>query len=153
MLYRLSRQKGVRAKTSHESCSSPLVPLKVSDALPPDFGALSRGALRFNPVPMNALPPASLGRTHSSGGSVGNTSTSTALTSPTSTKGRKRRGRDGDSSPGSAEDGRDANRDRKRQPGVKRACNECRQQKVRPPLGRALLWMDIMLIGVSSASM
>lgn len=85
---------------------------------------------------MNALPTASLGRTHSSAGSVGDISNHTALTSPTSTKsGRKRRVQDAESSPGSGEDGCDANRDRRRQPGVKRACNECRQQKVR--LGQA----------------
>ncbi len=87
---------------------------------------------------MSALPTASLGRTLSSGGSVGDTSTSTALTSPTSTKGRKRRVRNADSSPGSADDGRDTNKDKRRQPGVKRACNECRQQKVGP--SAALLW-------------
>jgi len=79
---------------------------------------------------MNALPAAPLGRTHSSAGSVGNASITTALTSPTSTKGKRRRFDDGDSSPGSAEDGYDASANRRRQPGVKRACNECRQQKV-----------------------
>ena len=38
-----------------------------------------------------------------------------------------------DSSPGSVEDGEgeDGTEDRRRAPGVKRACNECRQQKVR----------------------
>ena len=34
-------------------------------------------------------------------------------------------------SPDSEEDGAGASDERKRQPGVKRACNECRQQKVR----------------------
>jgi hypothetical protein len=35
-----------------------------------------------------------------------------------------------DSSPGSGIDDHDAEQEKKRQPGVKRACNECRQQKV-----------------------
>lgn len=36
-----------------------------------------------------------------------------------------------DSSPGSIDDGEDLDRDDKRRQPVKRACNECRQQKVR----------------------
>lgn len=35
-----------------------------------------------------------------------------------------------ESSPGSNLDDHDADHEKKRQPGVKRACNECRQQKV-----------------------
>lgn len=96
----------------------------------PRFRRLSLAITAQTSTSMNALPPASLGRTHSSGGSVGNASTTTALTSPTSTKGKRRRIPDVDSSPGSAEDGYDANEDKRRPPGVKRACNECRQQKV-----------------------
>jgi hypothetical protein len=34
-----------------------------------------------------------------------------------------------ESSPGSDNDDHDGDNDKKRQPGVKRACNECRQQK------------------------
>lgn len=34
-----------------------------------------------------------------------------------------------ESSPGSDNDDNDGDNDKKRQPGVKRACNECRQQK------------------------
>lgn len=44
---------------------------------------------------------------------------------------RKRSGLDFESSPGSAGEQDDAEEaERRRQPGVKRACNECRQQKV-----------------------
>lgn len=39
-----------------------------------------------------------------------------------------------ESSPGSNLDDHDAEQEKKRQPGVKRACNECRQQKVSQPL-------------------
>jgi hypothetical protein len=59
-------------------------------------------------------------------------------TSPVSSRGPKRKrstglnGLDGlEDSPGSFADD-DHGDDKKRQPGVKRACNECRQQKVRP---------------------
>lgn len=38
-----------------------------------------------------------------------------------------------ESSPGSNLDDHDAEQEKKRQPGVKRACNECRQQKVSQP--------------------
>ncbi|KAG9241517.1 hypothetical protein BJ878DRAFT_427949 [Calycina marina] len=44
---------------------------------------------------------------------------------------RKRTGNEFGSSPGSAPDGEDDNDQNRRQPGVKRACNECRQQKLR----------------------
>jgi hypothetical protein len=43
---------------------------------------------------------------------------------------RKRSGLEFESSPGSGGDGDDDEGERRRQPGVKRACNECRQQKV-----------------------
>lgn len=43
---------------------------------------------------------------------------------------RKRSGIEFESSPGSGGDGEDEEAERRRQPGVKRACNECRQQKV-----------------------
>ncbi len=43
---------------------------------------------------------------------------------------RKRSGAEFESSPGSAGDDNDDEGERRRQPGVKRACNECRQQKV-----------------------
>ncbi|KAL2058069.1 hypothetical protein ABVK25_001687 [Lepraria finkii] len=78
---------------------------------------------------MNAHP--GLGRPQSSAGSVG-APTDTTL-SPVSSKGKRRRIQE-DSSPGSGDDGYDAHgngSDKRRQPGVKRACNECRQQKLR----------------------
>lgn len=43
---------------------------------------------------------------------------------------RKRSGADFESSPGSGVEGEEDEGERRRQPGVKRACNECRQQKV-----------------------
>lgn len=43
---------------------------------------------------------------------------------------RKRNGMDFESSPGSGGENEDDDGERRRQPGVKRACNECRQQKV-----------------------
>lgn len=43
---------------------------------------------------------------------------------------RKRSGIEFESSPGTGGEGEDDEQDRRRQPGVKRACNECRQQKV-----------------------
>lgn len=56
-------------------------------------------------------------------------------TSPVSSRGPKRKRSTGlnglEDSPGSFADD-DHGDDKKRQPGVKRACNECRQQKVRP---------------------
>ena len=85
---------------------------------------------------MNAHP--GLGRPHSSAGSVG--APTDATLSPVSSKGKRRRIQE-DSSPGSGDDGYDANgigSDKRRQPGVKRACNECRQQKVSQERGRAL---------------
>ncbi|KAN0093765.1 hypothetical protein V8E51_016949 [Hyaloscypha variabilis] len=44
---------------------------------------------------------------------------------------RKRSGAEFESSPGSGGDDNDDEGERRRQPGVKRACNECRQQKLR----------------------
>lgn len=46
---------------------------------------------------------------------------------------RKRSGVELESSPGSGGDHDDDEAERRRQPGVKRACNECRQQKVSHP--------------------
>ena len=43
---------------------------------------------------------------------------------------RKRSGPDFESSPGSGGEDIEDDGERRRQPGVKRACNECRQQKV-----------------------
>jgi hypothetical protein len=43
---------------------------------------------------------------------------------------RKRSGAEFESSPGSGGDDNEDEGERRRQPGVKRACNECRQQKV-----------------------
>ena len=43
---------------------------------------------------------------------------------------RKRSGVEFESSPGSQVEENEEDNERRRQPGVKRACNECRQQKV-----------------------
>lgn len=43
---------------------------------------------------------------------------------------RKRSGVENESSPGTANEVEEESEERRRQPGVKRACNECRQQKV-----------------------
>ena len=78
---------------------------------------------------MNPLPAAALPRTQSSAGSVGNTAPLSTTASPTSIKGKRSRKRE--SSSGSEQDGYEGSiGDKRRQPGVKRACNECRQQKV-----------------------
>ena len=78
---------------------------------------------------MNPLPVAALPRTHSTAGSVGNATHSSTTASPTSIKGKRSRKRE--SSSVSEQDGYEGNiGDKRRQPGVKRACNECRQQKV-----------------------
>ena len=78
---------------------------------------------------MNPLPVAALPRTHSTAGSIGNAAPTSTSASPTSVKGKRIRKRE--SSSPSEQDGYEGNiGDRRRQPGVKRACNECRQQKV-----------------------
>jgi hypothetical protein len=59
-----------------------------------------------------------------------------SATSPTGRPGtgnsykRKRSGAEFESSPGSGGEGEEDDGNHRRQPGVKRACNECRQQKV-----------------------
>ncbi|KAL9124939.1 MAG: hypothetical protein Q9217_005786 [Psora testacea] len=85
---------------------------------------------------MNGLPPAPLARPRSSGGNTSHATAPPSSNSPKSTKGKVRtpkRSYDktdlGSSSAESADDGGGGRGDRKRQPGVKRACNECRQQK------------------------
>lgn len=79
--------------------------------------------------PMNQLPAAALTRPQSSAGSVCNTAPISTTTSPTSVKGQRSRKRE--SSSASEQDGYEGIfGDKRRQPGVKRACNECRQQKV-----------------------
>ena len=78
---------------------------------------------------MSAYPPTVLGRTHSRTDSIG-----TATTATVSPKGKRKRLQQDDresSSPESGEKGYEGDRERKRQPGVKRACNECRQQKLK----------------------
>lgn len=70
-------------------------------------------------------------------GGLGHTSLSPAVASDGAGQARKRNlGMAGlDSSPGSMDDVEEIeNRDEKRRQPVKRACNECRQQKVRLPL-------------------
>ncbi len=77
-------------------------------------------------------PPGVVGRVQGSS-SVG---VGSAISSPTSARAggfkRNRSVAGLDSSPGSVEDGEgeEGAEDRRRAPGVKRACNECRQQKV-----------------------
>lgn len=98
---------------------------------------------------MNNIPSAAaLGRTqtHSSAGSIGTTAANTnATVSPISPKGKRKRihTQELSSSPGSAEDGYEGNGDKRRPPGVKRACNECRQQKVRRQCVRAYEWENL----------
>lgn len=76
----------------------------------------------MNPLPAAVLPP-----TQSS--SVGNATSLSITASPTSVKGKRSRKRE--SSSASEQDGYEGSfGDKRRQPGVKRACNECRQQKV-----------------------
>lgn len=81
---------------------------------------------------MNPLPAVALPRTQSSAGSVGNVGNAASLSttaSPTSVKGKRSRKRE--SSSGSEQNEYEGSiGDKRRQPGVKRACNECRQQKV-----------------------
>lgn len=92
-------------------------------------------------VSMNTLQESALGLTPTNGSSVvdlqSNLPRNTALGSPTNTKARgRKRTQSWDTSPGSVEDGEDeeGQEERRRQPGVKRACNECRQQKVSHPM-------------------
>lgn len=93
-----------------------------------DFGALSQLKSPCFSGPMNPLP-AALPRSQSSAGSVGNAAAISTTASPTSVKGKRSRKRE--SSSASELDGYEGSvGDKKRQPGVKRACNECRQQKV-----------------------
>ena len=84
---------------------------------------------------MNTVPTAALDRPRSNTGGVGNAGLSLLANVSNDAQGRKRTHDAAglDSSPGSLEegyDGNDGNDDKRRQPGVKRACNECRQQKV-----------------------
>lgn len=86
---------------------------------------------------MNGLPGAVSGLARSNGGNSGGVEHRSPVTSPPGfnrpggDKGRKRT-HDAtglDSSPGSGV-GEGEGNDERRKPGVKRACNECRQQKV-----------------------
>ncbi|KAI4122738.1 MAG: hypothetical protein LQ347_006407, partial [Umbilicaria vellea] len=87
---------------------------------------------------MNTLQESALGLPTTNGSShadvQSNLPRNNALGSPTGTKARgRKRTQSWDTSPGSVEDGEDeeGQEERRRQPGVKRACNECRQQKLR----------------------
>lgn len=55
---------------------------------------------------------------------------------------RKRSGVEFESSPGSGGEDNDDEGERRRQPGVKRACNECRQQKVSHESWMMLMRLD-----------
>lgn len=84
---------------------------------------------------MNVPPTAPSGRPRSSGGSISSATVVQPLSSPTSTKSKVRTPKRGydtadlESSGESADEGAQGKGDKRRQPGVKRACNECRQQK------------------------
>lgn len=86
---------------------------------------------------MNGLPGAVSGLARSNGGNSGGVEHRSPVTSPPGfnkaggDKGRKRTHEVAglDSSPGSGV-GEGEGNDERRKPGVKRACNECRQQKV-----------------------
>lgn len=68
------------------------------------------------------------------GGVPGQGATSSPISSRNGLGGkRKRSGLDFDGSPSTGGEHDEDETDRKRQPGVKRACNECRQQKVSHP--------------------
>ena len=86
---------------------------------------------------MNGLPIAASGLARSNGVSAGVVEHKSPVSSPVSLKTGAERGRKRTletaglySSPGSGDGEADGNEERRRQPGVKRACNECRQQKV-----------------------
>jgi hypothetical protein len=66
---------------------------------------------------------------HVSGGAASPTTSARPGTAGGSYK-RKRNGAEFESSPGTGGEEGDEEENKKRQPGVKRACNECRQQKV-----------------------
>ena len=94
---------------------------------------------------MNGLPGAVPGLARSNGGNAGNgpnrgngvnsggVEHRSPVSSPVSLKARRKRTQEAagfDSSPGSGDGEAEGTEERRRQPGVKRACNECRQQKV-----------------------
>ena len=83
---------------------------------------------------MNGLPSAPSARPRSSGGSISNATGAHSNGSPKSTKSKvrtpKRRHDQAEPGSSSGESADDGSCGKKRQPGVKRACNECRQQKV-----------------------
>lgn len=86
---------------------------------------------------MNVLSGNSSGLARSNGSHSGGPGIKSSTSSPISIKTGRERGRKRtqdaaglESSPGSGEGEGDGIDERRRQPGVKRACNECRQQKV-----------------------
>lgn len=92
-------------------------------------------AFDSQPFPMSIAPAAPLGRPRSSGGSFGSAGdVASSLSSPTRNKPKPvKRPSDAarlDSS-GSEDEGVDARSNKRRQAAVKRACNECRQQKLK----------------------
>jgi hypothetical protein len=83
---------------------------------------------------------------HESGG-VTSPATSTRPGTAADSYKRKRSGAEFESSPGTGGegDGEEEEESKRRQPGVKRACNECRQQKVSLNLQLRLLeWIEPM---------
>ena len=84
-----------------------------------------------------------IGRAPILGGGVGGggaMSPTTNLRQPGGTFKRKRSGAGPEDSPATGPDADDEDHDRSRNPPVKRACNECRQQKV----SHGLLWADVV---------
>lgn len=99
-----------------------------------DFGGLM---LTTYPPSMNSHGDSTLGLTIKHEDSTDDPHLMSPNSSPTSIrtvggKGKKRSQHHVglESSPGSGEDGHEGLEDRRRPPGLKRACNECRQQKV-----------------------
>ena len=120
---RFSQRQGFRTFV-HTLNPPPWSPSQITD-----FGALSQLSPPCFSGPMNPLPAAALPRPQSSAGSVGNTAPTSTAASPTGVKGKRSRKRE--SSSASEQDEYEGSfGDKRRQPGVKRACNECRQQKV-----------------------
>jgi len=106
-----------------------------------DIG-LDQHPLSLRPGSMSGLPRSAALTTQGDGAAAGSVHSTSSASSPTNVKSGSSRTRkrtlDGAgvvASPESENDGAEGFDEKRRQPGVKRACNECRQQKVS---GRAL---------------
>lgn len=94
---------------------------------------------------MYAYSTPSLPRPGSSGGSIGSISHSNALNSPTAIRAKAKR-RPSDEISGTEGDEDVAHASKRRYSGVKRACNECRQQKVRAYSGAAEQHVHMLMV-------